>query len=337
MLAAGSVQLVVTSPPYPMVQMWDAVFSEMCPEVAAALEQQQGMAAFSAMHRQLDRVWAGCFQALSPGGLVCINIGDATRSLNGEFQLYPNHARIVQGLMDAGFSILPDILWRKPTNAPNKFMGSGMLPAGAYVTYEHEYILIARKGGRRRFTRAEDRSRRRRSAFFWEERNQWFSDLWSGVSGVRQALPGADARQRSAAFPVEVPLRLIWMYSLYEDTVLDPFAGTGTTAAAAVMAGRNSVGVECAPSLAALGMETLQQAVPLGAARARMRLADHRAFVAKRRDMSRPLRHHNTAHDVPVMTRQEVALTLCEPIAVQTADTTATAHHAWLAGDAAEQ
>ena len=66
-----------------------------------------------------------------------------------EFRLFSNHSRILQKMASLGFSIatLPDILWRKPTNAPTKFLGSGMLPAGAYVTYEHEYILIVRNAG----------------------------------------------------------------------------------------------------------------------------------------------------------------------------------------------
>ena len=74
------------------------------------------------------------------------------------FVLYPNHARILNSLLDIGFSVLPDILWRKQTNAPNKFMGSGMLPAGAYVTLEHEYVLIVRKGSKREF-KTEDEKR----------------------------------------------------------------------------------------------------------------------------------------------------------------------------------
>ena len=126
----------------------------------------------------------------------------------------------------AGFTSLPDILWRKPTNAPNKFMGSGMLPAGAYVTYEHEYILIFRKGGKRAFDRPPRRRQlRRRSAYFWEERNVWFSDVWTDLTGDAPGSRRRETRARSAAFPFELPYRLIQMFSVYGDTVLDPFAG----------------------------------------------------------------------------------------------------------------
>jgi len=309
----GSAALVVTSPPYPMVAMWDATFSAFDPEIARALAQEDGPAAFEAMHAALDQVWSECFRLLRPGGLACINIGDATRSLAGRFQLYPNHARILMGLMAAGFSPLPDILWRKPTNAPNKFMGSGMLPPGAYVTYEHEYVLIARKGAPRAFPEPADKALRRRSAYFWEERNAWFSDLWEGLPGARQAAPKAD-RARSAAFPFALPYRLICMYSVQGDVVLDPFAGTGTTLAAALAAGRSSLGVEHDPSFVPIIEDALEAAVGLGQAEARRRLASHRAFVEDRLALGRTLKHRNANHDVSVITGQEGALTLLAPL-----------------------
>ena len=151
-LPADSVDLVVTSPPYPMIAMWDDLFGDQNPQIADDLAQGRGARAFEGMHRLLDPVWREVWRVLKAGGLACINVGDATRTLGDDFALYPNHARILQCLSEIGFTILPDILWRKPTNAPNKFMGSGMLPAGAYVTYEHEYILVLRKGRRREFS-----------------------------------------------------------------------------------------------------------------------------------------------------------------------------------------
>ena len=248
-----TIDLVVTSPPYPMVEMWDEQFAAADPSVGAALSEQAGARTFELMHSALDEVWSECHRILRPGGLACINIGDATRKIGGEFRLFSNHSRVLQKVAGLGFSILPDILWRKPTNAPNKFLGSGMLPAGAYVTYEHEYVLILRKGGPRRFSPA-DKARRRRSAFFWEERNAWFSDVWVDLVGARQLLgnaevDGLEARARSAAFPFELAYRLIQMHSLIGDTVLDPFLGTGTTTAAAIASGRASIGFEIEDNL----------------------------------------------------------------------------------------
>lgn len=137
--------------------------------------------------------------------------------------------------------VLPDIHWHKPTNAPNKFMGSGMYPPCAYVTYEHEYILVFRKGGNRKFTNAE-KSIRHNSAYFWEERNIWFSDLWE-IKGTTQKLKKGTSRARSAAFPFELAYRLVNMYSMKYDLVYDPFSGTGTVTKAAIASERNIVDI----------------------------------------------------------------------------------------------
>ena len=108
-------------------------------------------------------------------------------------------------------------------------MGSGMLPAGAYVTLEHEHILVLRKGNKRNFKTPEEKLRRQKSAFFWEERNLWFSDLWEDLKGTKQNNIDKNIRERSGAYPFELAYRLINMLSLREDKVLDPFLGTGTT------------------------------------------------------------------------------------------------------------
>jgi len=309
-LGPSSVHLVVTSPPYPMVSMWDEGFAVGAPDVAAALAKQDGAAAFEAMHLQLDAAWAECARVLVPGGWLAVNIGDAVRTLGGRFQRWPNAARITMAAMRLGLEPMPDILWRKPTNAPNKFMGSGMLPGGAYVTYEHEYVLLFRAPG----VRAQDPGLRRRSAYFWEERNLWFSDLWAGVTGARQARAGE--RERSAAFPPELPWRLVQMYSVYGDVVLDPFGGTGTTALAALAAGRSSISVERDPSVLAEVPGALREAVAWGRARVTERAEAHRAFVAARTAAGKAFAHQNTPHGWPVITSQEAELELWEPDAI---------------------
>lgn len=316
-IPSTAADLIVTSPPYPMIRMWDDIFAALQPAVAEALAAGDGPAAFELMHRELDQVWRQCYRILKPGGLICLNIGDAVRTLKGDFRLYANHARILTAMERLGFQPLPDILWRKPTNAPNKFLGSGMLPAGAYVTYEHEYILICRKGGKRRFTSAADAARRRASAFFWEERNRWFSDIWTDLQGTRQGLSQAAARSRSGAYPFELPYRLICMFSLYGDVVFDPFLGLGTTSAAALAAGRHSLGLEALPSLLPAIQETLAAAVKLGAARVRARREAHLQFVREREAAGQPCRYHNSVHNFPVMTAQEQELALYQPLAVQ--------------------
>lgn len=309
-----SIDLIVTSPPYPMIKMWDDVFARLSPSADRALADDRGTAAFEAMHRVLDPVWQECFRVLRPGGFACINIGDATRTVNGSFALYPNHARIISAVQAAGFTVLPCILWRKQTNAPNKYMGSGMLPAGAYVTLEHEYILILRKGDKRVFkTNAQ---RRQESAIFWEERNLWFSDIWTDLKGSRQLLGKNAPRQRSGAFPFDLASRLIHMYSLKGDTVLDPFAGTGTTLAAAMTSARHSVGLELDRGLVSETQARTETVVTQGQALARRRLARHLAFTTERIKTRGPFKYLNSHYGFPVMTRQETGLLLSPPEAV---------------------
>jgi modification methylase len=303
-----TVALMVTSPPYPMIEMWDEAFIQKNRSVKKALADGRGMDAFELMHRQLDPVWREVHRVLVPGGIACINIGDATRTVKGTFTLYPNHARILTALTALGFLPLPEILWRKQTNAPNKFMGSGMLPPGAYVTLEHEHILIVRRGDKREFLRPSEKRNRQGSAFFWEERNQWFSDVWMDLKGTTQRLDDTDARKRSAAFPFEVPYRLINMFSVKGDLVLDPFLGTGTTMAAAMAAGRNSVGYELTRDFLPVIHNRLETLVAFSNKRIAGRIAGHRAFVAQREKEKGPLKHRNAPYGFPVVTRQEAHL-----------------------------
>ena len=307
---SGSVQLVVTSPPYPMIEMWDQCFAEQDPQIGEAMDKRRGWQAFERMHALLDRTWKSVHRVLAPGGLACINIGDATRTLDGVFVLYPNHARILSYLMKLRFNPLPAILWRKQTNAPNKFMGSGMLPAGAYVTLEHEYVLIVRKGDKRFFGSEAGKQRRSESAFFWEERNQWFSDVWFDLKGTVQSISNGKTRERSGAFPFELAYRLISMFSLKGDLVLDPFLGTGTTMLAAMASARNSAGYERDQNLRDEIVEKAEGIVPAANARIRERLESHSAFVNERFRERGKFGYQNRCYGFPVVTRQETGLYL---------------------------
>jgi len=290
-LPDDSVDLVVTSPPYPMIELWDDVFRALDPAVGEALDAGDGLVAFEAMHAVLDEVWSEVARVLAPGGVACVNVGDATRTVTS-FRQYPNAARVTESLAERGLRPLPDVLWRKPANSAAKFMGSGMLPPNAYVTLEHEYVLVFRNGE----TRSAPRERRHESAYFWEERNRWFSDVWE-IRGERQAMEGA--RDRTAAYPFEIPYRLVNMYSLQGDTVLDPFLGTGTTTLAAMASARDSVGYERDRSLVAAFDPA--EARGLAEERTAERLADHRDLVAERDDLG----YESSVYGFPVMTGQE--------------------------------
>ena len=298
-------QLVVTSPPYPMVQMWDDMFIKQNPEIESFLNENPRMA-FGAMHALLDEVWRECDRILVDGGFVCINIGDAVRTMNEKFEMYPNHLRILEFFYKRGYSVLPDIHWRKVTNAPNKFMGSGMYPCGAYVTYEHEYILIFRKGASRKFTE-EEKKIRRESGYFWEERNVWFSDLWE-IKGASQSVLNIEGREKKAAFPFEIPYRLINMYSMKGDTVLDPFAGFGTTALAAMASGRNSISVEIENEIVDATLKKLGYAQRSLNKIIDNRIKGHVKFIDGLDDEAKTNCYQNIYHDFLVKTKQEAEI-----------------------------
>jgi len=307
-IPSSSVHLVVTSPPYPMIEMWDEMFKRQSSEISKALKHEKGLRAFELMHRELDPVWKEIYRILIDGGIACINIGDAVRTIGGDFGLYPNHSRILTAMLKTGFHALPLILWRKPTNAPNKFMGSGMLPAGAYVTLEHEYILILRKGPKREFSSPMKKQTRREGAFFWEERNHWFSDVWFGLIGTTQKMKKNTARLRSAAFPFELAYRLINMYSTKEDTVVDPFLGTGTTLSAAMATGRNSIGFEIEAGFRDKIFSIQDTVIDTSNDRIHQRIQCHLEFVKKRAEEKGNLKYVNKHYKFPVVTRQEVEL-----------------------------
>ena len=307
-IPSGSIALMVTSPPYPMIDMWDHLFIVQNSAVGEALKKEDGRTAFEFMHQVLDPVWGEVYRVLINGGLACINIGDATRTMNRTFSLYQNHTRIMSSLLNLGFNALPAVLWRKQTNAPNKFMGSGMLPPSAYVTLEHEYILIVRKGKKREFHSFEEKRTRRESAFFWEERNVWYSDVWEDLKGTSQDLFDDNVRNRSAAFPFEIPYRLINMFSVKGDTVLDPFLGIGTTMYAAMASGRNSIGFEIDSNFRDLILSRMNTMVNDANETIDARLRNHLRFVEERHKHGYAFKHLNTHYEFPVMTRQETEL-----------------------------
>jgi DNA modification methylase len=255
-LADSSIQLMVTSPPYPMIKMWDTQFSAINPQIAmlwhaldAGGREETVNQIYDAMHESLAKVWREAFRVLADGGIACINIGDATRTVNGKFRLFPNHSRIIEYCEKTGFTTLPYILWKKPTTKPKykgkgAFLGSGFLPPNAYVTLDCEFILLFRKGKLRQFTPHDQR--RYESAFTKKQRDEWFTQIWD-ITGTRQKT--SQIERRIAAYPDEIVNRLIRMFSIKGDTVLDPFLGSGTTTKMAIQNGRNSVGYEADESL----------------------------------------------------------------------------------------
>jgi site-specific DNA-methyltransferase (cytosine-N4-specific) len=254
-----SIHLMVTSPPYPMIEIWDKQFRTLDRRIddlwinlkEAKDENEKLQLAFKIydlMHENLALTWREVYRVLVEGGIACINIGDAARTIGKTFKVFPNHARIIEECEKIGFITLPYILWKKPTTKPKykgkgAFLGSGFLPPNAYITLDCEYILIFRKGKPREFKPNDPL--RYGSRYTKKERNSWFTQIWD-IPGARQEL--SEVERRAAAFPDEIPRRLIRMFSIIGDRVLDPFLGTGTTMKAAIELQRNSVGYEIDPS-----------------------------------------------------------------------------------------
>ena len=211
-VANNSVGCIITSPPYCMISKWDEMFLKQ-----TGRTETISKISFIWQHALIRKTWIECSRVLIDGGILCVNIGDATRSISGEFICYPNFAKTTMDLYDIGFSPLIPIMWKKISNRPNAFLGSGFQPVNAYVSQDVEYIGIFRKGRNRTFA-SEEKERRKKSTFTKEERDDWFQQIWTGIPGVKGS-------KMSSSWNMDIPYRLMRMYSIIGDTILDPFCG----------------------------------------------------------------------------------------------------------------
>jgi modification methylase len=303
-LSDNSIDLMITSPPYPMIEMWDSLFESLNEKINYSLEKGDVSQAFNLMHLELEKTWAEVARVLKSGGIACVNIGDATRKIGDTFQLFSNHSKIIAFFIENGFHAMPEILWRKQSNKPNKFMGSGMLPPNAYVTLEHEYILLFRKNNKRNFTEKENIIRYQ-SAYFWEERNNWFSDVWFDLKGINQKLNHDKLRERSAAYPFELVYRLINMFSVYGDNILDPFWGIGTTTLAAMSLARNSIGYEIDSKFMDIFRGYVNEIDRINSDKLKMRIDTHVNFIRERENKGKDVKFKAKNYDFDVMASQE--------------------------------
>jgi site-specific DNA-methyltransferase (adenine-specific) len=187
-------------------------------------------------------VLAECHRVLHRGCRAAVNIGDQylRASEHGRYRVQPIPADIIRIGRDIGFDFMGNIIWEKisttRTTGGGCWMGSVYHPRDGHITYEHEYIILFRKAGKPPRPSAEQKAKSRLTK---EQRSEWFRGVWR-IKPDRQD-------EHAAMFPVELPRRLIRMYSFYGETVLDPFLGSGTTSLAAEQEGRNSVGYELNP------------------------------------------------------------------------------------------
>ena len=205
-----SVHLMVTSPPYNVGKEYDTDLS---------LEDYLTM---------LRNVLKETHRVLVNGGRVCVNIANVGRK-----PYIPLHSYIIQIMNELGFLMRGEIIWDKSASAgTSTAWGSWQSAANPILRDVHEYILIFSKGTYSRIKNGKPDTIQK------EEFLEYTKSIWS--------FPAVSARKigHPAPFPIELPLRLIKLYTFADDVVLDPFMGSGQTAMAAIKAGRNYEGYE---------------------------------------------------------------------------------------------
>ncbi len=223
----GSVHLIVTSPPYWQLKDYGS-------------EDQIGFNdSYEQYINNLNLVWKECFRILHEGCRLCINIGDqfARSVYYGRYKVIPIHSEIIRFCETIGFDFMGQIIWQKTTTTNTTggaaIMGSYPYPRNGIVKLDFEYILLFKKAGNAPKPTGEQKEM---AVLSNEEWNTYFSGHWH-FNGARQD-------KHLAMFPEELPKRLLRMFSFPQETVLDPFLGSGTTAMVAKALGRNSIGYE---------------------------------------------------------------------------------------------
>lgn len=220
-----SIDFILTSPPYPGNPFWGEAFKPENWQIA---------------HEGLGLVWDECVRVLKPGCKLAINIANTCRR-----PLIVNTAIIHIYLMDK-IEPIGEIIWTKGVAQTGTAWGSWLSPADPSLSDSHEYILIYRKYGDRH--KPETFEPIPQKLFC-----SWRNSVWS-IAPVKRS-----QNEHPAPFPVAIPLRLITLYTFKDETVLDPFMGSGQTALACIETNRHYIGIEHNPEYVQQANERIKQ------------------------------------------------------------------------------
>ena len=215
MILDNSLHLMITSPPYNVSKEYDDDLS---------LNEYLEM---------LKKVFQEIYRVLVNGGRACINIANIGRK-----PYVPLADFISKMMIEIGFLMRGEIIWNKASSAsPSTAWGSWMSASNPTLRDVHEYILVFSKGDYKRTLNKQEKLNKK-NTISREEFMQWTKSIWTfnAQSARRIGHP--------APFPIELPHRLIQLFSFTNDIILDPFMGSGTTAVAAVKSNRNFIGFE---------------------------------------------------------------------------------------------
>ena len=224
-LPSNSVHLVVTSPPYNVGKEYDEDLD------------------LNEYREFLKRVFREVKRVLVPGGRLCINIANLGRK-----PYLPLHAYIIQDMLDLGFLMRGEIIWNKAGGgSPSTAWGSWLSAKNPTLRDQHEYILVFSKDT---FTRQNPFGRK--STISRGEFLEFTKSVWT--------FPAVSAKEigHPAPFPVELPYRLIQLYTFEGEVVLDPFMGSGQTAIASLKSKRFYVGYEIVPEYVELAQKRIK-------------------------------------------------------------------------------
>ena len=223
------IDLVITSPPYPgNDKMWGELFRHNN---------------FRKAHDFLGKVWKESLRIMRPGCKLIINIANCKRR-----PYIPNVHLLYQNIFDTRLAEpMGEIIWHKGYGQVGTAWGTFRNPGDLSLADQHEYIVVFRKQGKRKYYPGEQ--------IPFQKFMSWRNTVWN-ISPEK-----ASKLNHVAPFPLEIPIRLIQLYSYENEIILDPFLGSGTTAVACKELHRNFIGIEISEKYCIIARDRLRQGV----------------------------------------------------------------------------